>query len=98
MPNIRNPFDLTGRIALVTGSYRGLGFAIARGLAAAGARVILNGRNADALPGAASLLAGEGLAADIALFDLTDADAIPRGIDDPTRRIRPSDVPIHNAR
>jgi len=97
MPNIRNPFDLTGRIALVTGSYRGLGFAIARGLAAAGARVILNGRNADALAGAASVLAGEGLAADIALFDVTDAAAIRRGIDDATRRIGPIDVLINNA-
>ena len=97
MPNVRNPFDLTGRIALVTGSYRGLGFAIARGLAAAGARVILNGRNADALAGAAGVLAGEGLAAEIALFDVTDADAIRRGIDDATRRVGPIDVLVNNA-
>ena len=40
-------FDLSGRVALVTGSYRGLGLAIARGLAEAGAAVVLNGRNAD---------------------------------------------------
>jgi gluconate 5-dehydrogenase len=38
------PFNLAGRVALVTGAYRGLGFAIARGLAQAGAKVILNGR------------------------------------------------------
>ena len=76
MPTIRNPFDLTGRVALVTGAYRGLGFAIARGLAHAGARVILNGRNADALAERGGVLAGEGLAADVALFDVTDADAV----------------------
>ena len=72
----RNPFDLTGRVALVTGAYRGLGFAIARGLAAGGARVILNGRNADALAGAVGVLASENLHADVALFDVTDADAV----------------------
>ena len=40
-----SPFDLTGRVALITGAYRGLGFAIARGMAQAGALVILNGRS-----------------------------------------------------
>ncbi|MDM0109932.1 SDR family NAD(P)-dependent oxidoreductase, partial [Variovorax sp. J22R24] len=37
-------FDLTGRTALITGSSAGIGFALARGLAGAGARVILNAR------------------------------------------------------
>jgi gluconate 5-dehydrogenase len=66
-------FDLSHRIALVTGSSRGLGLAIARGLAEAGARVILHGRNPDrlrqetaALPAAAGALA----------FDVTDAQAV----------------------
>jgi gluconate 5-dehydrogenase len=65
-------FDLTGRVALVTGSSRGLGFAIARGLAAAGARVVLHGRDvarlreaAHALPNAAGFLA----------FDVSDTAA-----------------------
>ena len=38
-------FDLTGKTALVTGSSDGLGLAIARGLAAAGAQIVLNGRD-----------------------------------------------------
>jgi NAD(P)-dependent dehydrogenase (short-subunit alcohol dehydrogenase family) len=41
-------FDLTGKTALVTGSTRGLGLAMARALADAGARVAINGRTADA--------------------------------------------------
>ena len=65
-------FDLTGRLALVTGSSRGLGLAIARGLAAAGAQVILHGRNearlrdqAAEFPGTVPLV-----------FDVTDAAAV----------------------
>lgn len=50
------PFSLDGRLALVTGAARGLGFQIARGLAAAGARVLLNGRDAAALDAAAAAI------------------------------------------
>ena len=42
-------FDLTGRVALITGSYQGLGLAIARGLGQAGATLVLNGRNEEKL-------------------------------------------------
>jgi NAD(P)-dependent dehydrogenase (short-subunit alcohol dehydrogenase family) len=47
-------FDLTGRTALVTGSSRGLGHAMATGLAEAGAAIVLNGANADRLGAAAA--------------------------------------------
>ena len=47
-------FDLTGRLALVTGSSRGIGRAIAEGYVAAGARVIINGRDASAVAATAS--------------------------------------------
>ena len=92
-----NPFDLAGRVALVTGAYRGLGFAIARGLAANGARVILNGRNADALAGATGVLAGEDLHVDVALFDVTDADAVREGMASAARRVGPIDILVNNA-
>jgi len=49
-----HPFDLTGRLALVTGGGGGLGLAIARGLAAAGARIVVNGRNRAKLEAAAA--------------------------------------------
>jgi len=92
-----HPFDLNGRVALVTGAYRGLGFAIARGLANAGARVFLNGRNADALAGARQVLADEGLEVDIALFDVTDSRAIREGVAAATRRAGPIDILVNNA-
>ena len=70
------PFDLSGKIALVTGAYRGLGFAIATGLARAGATVVLNARKADAVDEAAQALREQGLAADTSVFDVTDRAAV----------------------
>ena len=52
-------FDLRGRTALITGSSGGIGFALARGLLSAGARVILNGRDAAKLSRAAQTLRDE---------------------------------------
>ncbi len=72
----KNPFDLAGRTALVTGAYRGLGFAIAQGLAEAGAAVVLNGRKAEELANAASRLNDAGLRASTSVFDVTDGDAV----------------------
>jgi gluconate 5-dehydrogenase len=67
-------FSLTGRTALVSGSVRGLGLEMARGLARAGARVVLNGRDAGTLDAAAVRLRDEGLNVTAAAFDVTDRD------------------------
>ena len=75
-----SPFDLSGKVALVTGAYRGLGFAIAQGLARAGASVVLNGRKKDLLDTAASELRAKKLKVSTALFDVTDRDAIRQGV------------------
>ncbi|NMA99867.1 MAG: SDR family NAD(P)-dependent oxidoreductase, partial [Phyllobacteriaceae bacterium] len=56
----QSPFDLTGKRALVTGSSRGLGFAMAKALAEAGASVVLNARDSVALGAAAADLAEAG--------------------------------------
>jgi short-subunit dehydrogenase len=69
-------FDLTGRTALITGSSRGLGRAFAEGLAAAGARVILNGVNAARLEHAATELRDRGFDILTSAFDVTDEAAI----------------------
>ncbi|TPE46637.1 SDR family oxidoreductase [Amaricoccus solimangrovi] len=69
-------FDLTGRTALITGSSRGLGRAFAEGLAGAGARVILNGVNAERLETAASEMRAGGFDALISAFDVADETAI----------------------
>ncbi|TCO60500.1 SDR family oxidoreductase [Actinocrispum wychmicini] len=68
-------FSLAGRTALVTGSVRGLGLEMARGLGRAGAHVVLNGRDATTLANATARLRDEGLDADMAVFDVTDLAA-----------------------
>ena len=75
-----SPFDLSGKVALVTGAYRGLGFAIAQGLARAGATVVLNGRKQEALDQAAAALTAQKLKVATAVFDVTDRDAIDKGV------------------
>jgi gluconate 5-dehydrogenase len=65
-------FDLSGRTALVTGSSRGLGRAIAEGLARAGARLIVNGVDPGRVEAAVAEMRAAGYAADGAAFDVTD--------------------------
>jgi gluconate 5-dehydrogenase len=73
-------FSLASRVVLVTGSGRGLGFEIARALAAAGAHTILNGRNPATLAAAAERIRAAGGQVSTAAFDVTDADAVAREI------------------
>ncbi|MEV0184960.1 SDR family oxidoreductase [Streptomyces sp. NPDC050625] len=73
-------FTLGGRTALVTGSVRGLGLEMARGLAGAGARVILNGRDPAALDAVAARLRDDGLDVLAAAFDVTDRRAADEAV------------------
>ena len=82
-------FDLTGRIALVTGSTRGLGLAIATALAEAGARVAVNGRSPDSVAAVVETLPG----AVAAPFDVTSEEAVAAGVE----RLGPVDVLVNNA-
>ena len=69
-------FDLTGRTALVTGSSRGIGLAIAQGLAEAGADIVVNSRQSDAVEQARERLNGLGLRTHGAAFDVADEAAV----------------------
>lgn len=69
-------FDLTGRTALVTGSSRGLGHAMAEGLAEAGAALVLNGSDPARLAAAAEPLRAKGHTVHEAAFDVTDEQAV----------------------
>jgi gluconate 5-dehydrogenase len=97
LPMPQNLFSLAGKVALVTGAYRGLGLAIARSLGRAGATVVLNGRKPDLLEKAAAGLADEGVRCGVAVFDVTDPDAIGRGVADARARHGPIDVLVNNA-
>ncbi|MCZ4314595.1 SDR family oxidoreductase [Comamonadaceae bacterium G21597-S1] len=90
-------FDLTGRLALITGSSAGIGFALARGLAQAGAAIVINARNADKLAQAARTLRDEGATVHALAFDVTDAAAVAQAVAAIETDIGPIDILVNNA-
>jgi gluconate 5-dehydrogenase len=86
-------FSLKGRVVLITGAGGGLGLAMARGMAAAGARVGINGRDARRAEEAAAGIPG----AFAAPFDITDAAAAARGLEAVVARHGRLDCLVNNA-
>lgn len=92
-----NLFSLSGRRALITGSSQGIGFALARGLAEAGAEIVLNGRDAEKLAAAAESLREEGATVFTLPFDATDHDAVRAAVDGFEAAEGPISVLVNNA-
>jgi gluconate 5-dehydrogenase len=93
-----NPlFSLGGRTALITGSSQGIGFALARGLAQAGAAVVLNGRDEIKLARASEALTAEGARVGTAAFDVTNGAAVETAIERIESEFAPIDILINNA-
>ncbi len=90
-------FDLTGRTALITGSSRGIGLVLARGLGRAGARVVLNGRDRTRLAGAVESLEADGVVAHACPFDVTDEGAVEAAVAGIETGIAPIDILVNNA-
>lgn len=91
-------FDVQDRIALVTGSSRGIGLALARGLAEAGAEVVLNGRDEQALDDAAARLRSTtGARVHAVPFDVTDAAAVEAAVAHVEDTVGPLAVCVNNA-
>lgn len=90
-------FDLSGRIALVTGSSKGIGRALAKGLAEHGATVVVNGRSRAGVEETVAALKAAGLAAHASVFDVTDPDAVEKGVAAIEAEVGPIEILINNA-
>jgi gluconate 5-dehydrogenase len=91
-------FDIAGKTALVTGSSRGIGYGLARGLLEAGCTVVLNGRDAERLEVAARQLQSDadGRVVPVA-FDVTSPDDVTRGVAEGVRVAGNIDILVNNA-
>ena len=90
-------FSLIGRIALVTGSSRGIGLSLARALSQAGATVVLNARGDEALAVAEAEMRSEGFGVRRRAFDVCDETAVTEAVDGIEADIGPIDILVNNA-
>ncbi len=90
-------FDLSGKLALITGSSQGIGFALAKGLGEYGAKIVLNGRDQSKAEAAQKALQADGIEVELAIFDVTDAQAVNQGVATIENSIGAIDILINNA-
>jgi len=93
-----NLFDLSGKVALVTGATHGLGMAMATGLGEAGATVVVNERtSSEKIASALGHYKSKGISAHGLLFDITDEEAVSAAVAKIERDIGPIDILVNNA-
>lgn len=93
-----NAFDLTGRVALVTGGSKGLGKAMARGLAEAGADIVISSRHENELKAAlGDILAGTGRKGAYLVADMTSRDEVRKLAESAVAQFGRVDILINNA-
>jgi 2-dehydro-3-deoxy-D-gluconate 5-dehydrogenase len=90
-------FDLKGRIAFITGGNGGIGLGMAKGLAAAGAAIVIAGRNEAKAKGALAELAALGAKAEFVKFDALQEASCKQAIDDAAKRFGGLDILVNNA-
>ena len=90
-------FNVKNKIALVTGSSRGLGKFLAKGLSINGAKVIINGRDKESLEKTKEEFAGEGLTVFTSTFDVTDQNIIDAEIKKTEDELGPIEILVNNA-
>ncbi|MEK7989334.1 SDR family NAD(P)-dependent oxidoreductase, partial [Burkholderia contaminans] len=96
MTNALERFRLDGRRALITGSGRGIGLTLARGLAEAGAAIVINDRNEEKASTLVQHLREEGFTADYAVFDVAEHAQVRAAIDDFEARVGAIDILVNN--
>ncbi|MGP1432883.1 MAG: gluconate 5-dehydrogenase [Catonella sp.] len=97
MENIMKQYDLTGKVALVTGASYGIGFAIAKGLASAGATIVFNDRKEDLVEKGIEAYKEEGIKAYGYVCDVTDEDAVEELIKKIENEVGVVDILVNNA-
>lgn len=97
VPTISQLFDLTGRVAIVTGGSRGLGLEMAEGLAEAGARLMLCARREQWLTPAVGEMRARGFTVEGALCDVADPAQVQAAVDRTVARFGQVDILVNNA-
>ncbi|MBQ1508195.1 MAG: SDR family NAD(P)-dependent oxidoreductase, partial [Erysipelotrichaceae bacterium] len=92
-----NDFRLDGKLALVTGATDGIGFGIACGLAAAGAKIVFNGRSAEKIEAAVARYKENGVDATGYVCDVTDEKKVLEMIAEINKEFGVIDILVNNA-